>query len=168
VPSTSVVRTLGSMMVTVAWILALGFLLIQTRNAQDGIITDFPGNPIQAIVPRVAWEYHLATVILSAVTMGVFRNRFSPQKSNGSVAPLWGATITLGMTMIIAIIIGQPETELGQRTNSIFLQWLVGGAFSLASATVLGILIFWSIAISRNRFLASGDPSDEENHDSIT
>ncbi|MET3901732.1 hypothetical protein [Paenarthrobacter sp. 4246] len=157
-PNTSVIRTLGSMMVTVAWVLALGFLLIQIRNAQDGIITDFLGNPIQAMVPRTAWEYQLAAVILSAVTMGVFRNRFSPQKSNGSVAPLWGATITLGMTMIIAIIIGQPETELGQRTNSIVLQCLVEGAFSLASATVLGILISWNIAISRNRFLGPGDP----------
>ncbi|WP_311214658.1 MULTISPECIES: hypothetical protein [unclassified Arthrobacter] len=139
------------MTVTVAWIFVLGFLMIQIRSAHDGIITDFLGNPVQAIVPRVAWECHLAMVILSAVIGWVFRDRFSPQKSNGSVAPLWGATLTLATTMIIAIIIGQPETELGQRTNTIVLQWLVEGAFSVASATVLGILISWNIANSRNR-----------------
>ncbi|MBN9131720.1 MAG: hypothetical protein J0I04_18970 [Paenarthrobacter ureafaciens] len=146
---TSTLRTVASVAVTAVWILALGFLMIGIKSARDGIITDFLGNPVQAITPRTAWECLVAIVILSALVTWVFRDRFSPQQANGSKAPLTGATLTLVAGMLLSIIIGQPETELGQRTNNIVLQWLAEGALSVATATVLGILISWLVATAK-------------------
>ena len=154
-PQGARLRTFAAVLVTALWVILQGFLLTQIDNAQAGLLTDFVGNPVMAMVPRVAWEDYIALIALSGGIVWVFSEQFIPHSASGSVVPLWASAATLSLFLLLSL--GGAHVRLVEASESqqpFLMLWLTQKSLPLVTASGLGLIIscaVWRTTAMRRR-----------------